>query len=204
MELSRLRPGDLIAAAGGVGAARRDVPRLVRGRRHDQVGGRDIQISLGFNAWQAFGITDILLALAALIAIGLAVLTATRRSPALPVAASVITAPRASSRPCSSSTGSSTSPARTSSSRSSSPPSSASCACWRSPPAAASRCATSSGRTRRCPPTCARPRPPRARASPRRRRRSREPSPEARADRRWAARASTRLPSGSRTQPKRP
>ena len=93
MELSRLRPGELIAAAGGVGAARRDVPRLVRrGRHHRRSAARDISVSVGFTAWEAFGITDILLALAALIAIGLAVLTATRRSPALPVAASVITA----------------------------------------------------------------------------------------------------------------
>src|SRR4051795_13729206 len=57
-----------------------------------KVAGRDITISVGFTAWEAFGITDILLALAALIAIGLAVLPAPRRSPALPVAVSVITA----------------------------------------------------------------------------------------------------------------
>jgi hypothetical protein len=35
-----------------------------------KVAGRDITISVGFTAWEAFGVTDILLALAALIAIG--------------------------------------------------------------------------------------------------------------------------------------
>ena len=48
--------------------------------------GRDIDISVGFNAWQAFSITDLILALTAALGIALAVLTASRRSPALPVA----------------------------------------------------------------------------------------------------------------------
>jgi hypothetical protein len=92
VELSRLRPGELIAAAGG--AALLVVMFLdwyaVGGTT--KVAGSDLRVSLGLTAWEAFGITDILLALAALIAIGLAVVTATRRSPALPVAASVLTA----------------------------------------------------------------------------------------------------------------
>ena len=54
--------------------------------------GQDFKISLGFNAWQAFSVTDLILALTALSGIGLAVITASHRSPALPVAASVITA----------------------------------------------------------------------------------------------------------------
>jgi hypothetical protein len=91
VELSRLRPGELIAGAGGI------VLLVVMfldwyaagGRTEFQ--GQDIEISLGFTAWQAFSVTDIILALTALAAIGLAVITAARRSPALPVAASVIT-----------------------------------------------------------------------------------------------------------------
>jgi hypothetical protein len=91
VELSRLRPGELIAAAGGVGLLVVMFFDWYAAGGRTQVAGRDIDISVGFNAWQAFGITDILLALTALTAIGLAVLTATQRSPALPVAASVIT-----------------------------------------------------------------------------------------------------------------
>jgi hypothetical protein len=92
VELSRLRPGELIAAAGGVALLVVMFLEWYAAGGTTKVAGRDITISVGFTAWEAFGITDILLALAALIAIGLAVLTATRRSPALPVAASVITA----------------------------------------------------------------------------------------------------------------
>jgi len=91
VELTRLRLGDWIAAAGGVALLVVMFLDWYAAGGTTEVGGRDIEISVGFNAWQAFGITDILLALAALIAIGLAVITATRRSPALPVAASVIT-----------------------------------------------------------------------------------------------------------------
>jgi hypothetical protein len=92
VELTRLRPGELIAAAGGVALLVVMFLDWYAAGGTTEVGGRDIEISVGFNAWEAFGITDILLALAALTAIGLAVITATRRSPALPVAASVITA----------------------------------------------------------------------------------------------------------------
>ncbi len=79
MELSRLRPGDIIAGAGGVALL------AVMFLDWYAAGG------LGVSAWQAFGVTDLILALTALAAIALAVLTASRRSPALPVAAGVIT-----------------------------------------------------------------------------------------------------------------
>lgn len=46
--------------------------------------------SVGGSAWQVFGFIDIYLFLVVIAAIGLAVLTATERSPALPVTASVI------------------------------------------------------------------------------------------------------------------
>jgi hypothetical protein len=92
VELNRLRRGDVVAAFGGV--ALLIVMFLdwygAGGRATFQ--GQDIQISLGFNAWEAFSVTDLILALTAVSAIGLAVVTASRRSPALPVAASVITA----------------------------------------------------------------------------------------------------------------
>ena len=92
MDLSRLRPGELIAAAGGVALLVVMFLDWYAAGGTTQVAGRDIDVSVGFTAWQAFGFIDILLALAALTAIGLAVVTATHSSPALPVAASVITA----------------------------------------------------------------------------------------------------------------
>jgi hypothetical protein len=91
VELSRLRPGELIAAGGGIALLVVMFLDWYAAGGRTQVAGREITISVGFNAWEAFGITDVLLALAALIAIGTAVLTATRRSPALPVAGSVLT-----------------------------------------------------------------------------------------------------------------
>jgi uncharacterized membrane protein len=82
VELSRLRHGELIAGAGGV--------VLLFVMFLDWYGLEGIGL-IGVNAWQAFSVTDLILALTALCGIGAAVLTAARRSPALPVAASVIT-----------------------------------------------------------------------------------------------------------------
>jgi hypothetical protein len=90
MELSRLRQGDLIAGVGGVALlVVMFLDWYAGGSATFQ--GQAMKISLGFNAWQAFSITDLILALTAVSGIGLAVITASRRSPALPVAASVIT-----------------------------------------------------------------------------------------------------------------
>jgi hypothetical protein len=86
VDLSRLRPGELIAAAGGVALL---VVMFLDW--YELQGGGGIR-SIGLTAWQAFGILDVILAIAALAAIALAVVTAARRSPALPVAASVVTA----------------------------------------------------------------------------------------------------------------
>ena len=91
MELSRLRAGELIAAAGGVALLIVMFLDWYAAGGVTEVGGQDIEISVGFNAWAAFGITDLLLALAAIVGIATAVLAATRASPALPVAGSVIT-----------------------------------------------------------------------------------------------------------------
>ncbi len=88
MELSRLRRGDLIAGLGGVALLIVMFLDWYGAGGNATFQGQDI----GFNAWQAFSITDLILALTAVSGIGLAVITATHRSPALAVAASVITA----------------------------------------------------------------------------------------------------------------
>jgi hypothetical protein len=92
VELNRLRQGDLIAGLGGVALLIVMFLDWYGAGGNATFQGQDIKISLGFNAWEAFSITDLILALTALSGIALAVITATRRSPALPVAASVITA----------------------------------------------------------------------------------------------------------------
>jgi hypothetical protein len=79
MELSRLRQGELIAAAGGVALL------VVMFLDWYVAGG------ISLTAWRVFTITDVVLALAGLAALGLAVLTASRRSPALPIAGAVVT-----------------------------------------------------------------------------------------------------------------
>jgi hypothetical protein len=91
MELSRLRQGDLIAGLGGVALLVTLFLTWYSAGGSASFGGRDIQVSLDLTAWQAFSITDLILALTALSGIGVAVLTASRRSPALPVAAGVLT-----------------------------------------------------------------------------------------------------------------
>jgi hypothetical protein len=90
-----------------------DFGRLRRGERIAAIGGvllfillffdwYDVSISTGIagigsigggiSAWDAFDVIDIYLLITALVAVGLAVLTATQRTPALPVTASVVTA----------------------------------------------------------------------------------------------------------------
>ena len=91
MELTRLRPGELLAGLGGVALLVVMFLDWYGAGGSATFQGQDIKISLGFNAWEAFSITDLILALTAVCAIALAVITASRRSPALPVALSVIT-----------------------------------------------------------------------------------------------------------------
>jgi hypothetical protein len=83
VELSRLRQSDLIAGLGGVALL---ITMFLDWYSLSLAG----FVSVGVNAWQAFSITDLILALAALSGIAVAVLTASRRSPALPVAAAVL------------------------------------------------------------------------------------------------------------------
>jgi hypothetical protein len=91
VELSRLRTADLVAGIGGVALLVTLFLTWYSAGGSASFGGREIQVSLNLTAWEAFSITDVILALTALSGIGLAVLTASRRSPALPVAAGVIT-----------------------------------------------------------------------------------------------------------------
>lgn len=92
MDLGRLRLGEVISGAAGV--ALLVVMFLPWYAPNPQLGlaaaaaGHQLQSS--FNAWQAFGILDLLLLVTALTAIGVAVLAGTQRSVALPIAASVV------------------------------------------------------------------------------------------------------------------
>jgi hypothetical protein len=83
VELSRLRQSDLIAGLGGVAL----LITMFLDWYSLSLGGL---VSAGLSAWDAFRITDLILALAALSGIAVAALTASRRSPALPVAAGVL------------------------------------------------------------------------------------------------------------------
>ena len=91
MDLSRLRHGELIAGLGGVALLVVMFLPWYSAGGSAEFQGQNIEVSLDFSAWEAFSVTDVILALTALAGIGLAVLTAARRSPALPVAASAIT-----------------------------------------------------------------------------------------------------------------
>jgi len=77
--MGRLRDGEWIAGAGGVGL-------LAAMFLHWYGVG-----PLGATAWQSFDVLDVVLALLALVPLGLVATQATRRSPAIPVAFSVFT-----------------------------------------------------------------------------------------------------------------
>ena len=77
-----IRPGELLAAAAAVA--------LLAVMFLDWYAPRALEA--GLSAWQAFAVTDLLLALVALLAIALGAVNAAGRGPALPVALAVITA----------------------------------------------------------------------------------------------------------------
>ena len=79
MNARRLRTGELVAALSGVALL------VVMFLDWYRTGG-----AAGLSAWQAFGVLDVILALVASLAIAPAVLGVIRRSPALPIAASVV------------------------------------------------------------------------------------------------------------------
>jgi hypothetical protein len=88
VDLRRLRLGEWVAAGGGVA--------LIASLFLDWYGasvdvGEGFELRVGFSAWEAFDVLDVVLVLIGLLAIGLAVLQATRDSPAMPVGAGVLT-----------------------------------------------------------------------------------------------------------------
>src|SRR3712207_414895 len=102
MDADRLRKGELIAGIAGValfiimflpwfgvdlgiGDALQDAEDL-------GVAVPDVEDSVNFNAWESFDLIDLVLAITALVAAGLAIATAMARTVSLPVAASAITA----------------------------------------------------------------------------------------------------------------
>lgn len=97
MDTSRLRFGEMIAAVSGAVLL---LVMFLSWYKYDLKLGNGVadqfaksalsSVDTTATAWQAFGFVDIVMFLAALVAIGLAVLTMTQRSVALPVAASVI------------------------------------------------------------------------------------------------------------------
>jgi hypothetical protein len=89
MDLRRLRLGEWVAAAGGV---------VLIGSLFStwygtsvSVGDSGLELRVGFSAWELFDLLDVVLVLIGLTAIALAVLQATRDSPAMPVGAGVLT-----------------------------------------------------------------------------------------------------------------
>jgi uncharacterized membrane protein len=81
--VNRLQPGDLLAGLAGA--------LLLGSLFAPWYAPTDDSAEL--SGWQAFAVIDILLALAALLGIALAVVTAARRTPTLPVALSVLGVP---------------------------------------------------------------------------------------------------------------
>jgi hypothetical protein len=99
MDLSKVRGGELIAAIGGI-VLLFTLLFLdwysVQGSFDIGFGNFDIKDSAGFNAWDGQGflgtLANLVILAAGIAAVGLAVLTATSRTVALPVAASALTA----------------------------------------------------------------------------------------------------------------
>jgi hypothetical protein len=84
----RLRDGDWIAGAGGVLLL---AAMFADWYAPDAVFGALDRLDLGVSAWEAFSVLDVVLALLALVPLALVALQATRDSPSLPIALSVIT-----------------------------------------------------------------------------------------------------------------
>jgi hypothetical protein len=87
VDVRRLRLGEWVAAAGGVVL----FASLFLDWYAVTVDFEELSLSAGFNAWESFDVIDVVLALVAVLAVGLAVLQATHSSPALPVGAGVLT-----------------------------------------------------------------------------------------------------------------
>jgi hypothetical protein len=79
MNLTRLRLGELLALLGAVALAVLTFLPWYRGQAGD------------LNAWDNFGVVDVLIVIAVLVALTLAAATVTERGPALPIASAVWT-----------------------------------------------------------------------------------------------------------------
>ena len=95
MDLARLRFGDWVMGIGGLAVLLvmfldwYEVPELTR-----YTSGRGIdgaEPAVGFNAWESFAVNDVILALAAVMAITAIVLTATQPTAAVPLALASLT-----------------------------------------------------------------------------------------------------------------
>jgi hypothetical protein len=98
--MNRLRPADVLAGAAGVALlvveflhwyGVRGVPSTVSQGSNGSTAYAPLAQPPDVTAWQAFSVVDILLALCALVAIALVIVTATARGPAKPVAFTVLT-----------------------------------------------------------------------------------------------------------------
>jgi hypothetical protein len=87
--MRRLRIGEWVAAGGGVALL---VTMFLDWYAVVVSVEPGFELSAGFDAWESFDVIDLVLALVAALAIALAVLQVTQRSPALPVGAGVFTA----------------------------------------------------------------------------------------------------------------
>jgi hypothetical protein len=98
--VSRLRPADLLAGAAGIALlvveflhwyGVRGVPSTVTQGSNGATAYAPLMTPPDVSAWQAFSVIDVVLALCALVAVALVVVTATARGPAKPVAFAVLT-----------------------------------------------------------------------------------------------------------------
>jgi hypothetical protein len=85
--MRRLRDGDLIAGAGGLGLL---FALLLDWYAPSIRAAEPPDLDLGVDAWESFAVLDVVLALLALVPLALVALQATRDSPSLPVLFSVL------------------------------------------------------------------------------------------------------------------
>jgi len=91
MDLRRLRVGEVIAALSGlVLAVSLFLPWYEQTRVEPSVRAPAGETATSFTAWQAFSVIDVLLALGAVLGIGLLVVTAMQRTPSIPIASDAL------------------------------------------------------------------------------------------------------------------
>jgi len=91
MDLRRLRIGELVAgASGAVLAASLFLPWYEQTRVNPSARAPAEETSTAFTAWEAFAVIDVLLAIGAILGVGLLVVTATQRTASIPIAADAL------------------------------------------------------------------------------------------------------------------